>query len=123
MAFTYDPALSTDRDRLRFHLADTRDASHDFEDAELDALLTLEGSIYAAAAAALDNMATQIAQSAQSYSNATPDGISRTQDNTARIEALRARADHFRKLAGGGSLPSINIRTLREPPGSSRREA
>lgn len=121
MAFTYNEALTTDRDKVRFHIADTREESAAFSDAEIDALVTLAGSVYGAAALACDNMASAIAQGAQSYTDGTPDGRSRTLDTTARIEALRARAAHFRNLAGGSILPSITVRTLKEPPGSIGR--
>lgn len=49
MAFTYDATLSGARDKLRFLLRDTVEASAAFEDAELDGMLTLSGDSIQAA--------------------------------------------------------------------------
>lgn len=115
MPFSYSDALTDDRSKVRFHVGDTRSEGATFTDAEIDGLLTLGGSVYAAAALALDHMASAIAARAESYSDTTPDGRSRTRDTTARIEALRQRADHFRSLAGGTTLPTATVRRLAEP--------
>jgi len=50
MAFSYDDDLATDRDKVRFWLQDTTESqgpkpnNNNFSDAELDALITYEGT-------------------------------------------------------------------------------
>ncbi|MFN8530183.1 MAG: hypothetical protein U0670_16410 [Anaerolineae bacterium] len=55
MAFTYMP-FATDRDRLRFHIGDTEMSAPIFQDEELDALISVEGSWQAAVIAALERL-------------------------------------------------------------------
>ena len=63
MAVTYDPALSTNKDRVRFHLQDTVDADGpkpadgNFTDEEINGLVTLEGSWQRAVAGGLEALA------------------------------------------------------------------
>ena len=45
MAFTYDDTFLTDRDYLRFRIGDTQSAYQKFSDAELDDILTQEGTL------------------------------------------------------------------------------
>jgi hypothetical protein len=64
MAFTYNDALSTDRDKLRFWLQDTevdkgpKPANANFSDAELNALLSIETSWQQAVAAGFEVLAS-----------------------------------------------------------------
>lgn len=55
MAFTYD--VSTDRGKVRLLITDVQDAKPLFQDAEIDAFLTLNTSVRMAAAAALEVIA------------------------------------------------------------------
>jgi len=56
MAFTYD--VTTNRGRVRLLIADTDATSYIFEDAEIDAFLTMQGSVvFLSAAQALEVMA------------------------------------------------------------------
>jgi len=63
MAVTYVGDLSTDRDRVRFHLQDTvedsgpRPGDKNFTDAEIDGLVDAEGTWQRAVAAALEALA------------------------------------------------------------------
>lgn len=63
MAITYVGDLSTDRDKVRFHLQDTvegsgpRPGEGNFTDAELDGLVDLEGTWQRAVAAAFEALA------------------------------------------------------------------
>jgi len=64
MAISYDSALSTNRDRVRFWLQDTTEsdgpkpADANFSDAEIDGLITLEGSWQKAVAAGFETLAS-----------------------------------------------------------------
>ena len=64
MAFTYIGDLSTNLDKVRFHLQDTEDGkgkkpqNSNFTDAELNALVTLEGSWQRAVAAGFEALAS-----------------------------------------------------------------
>lgn len=55
MAFTYD--VSTDRGKVRLLCTDTLESNAIFQDAEIDAFLTLNTSVRLAAAAALEVIA------------------------------------------------------------------
>lgn len=55
MAFTYDP--STDRGKVRLLCTDVRETNPLFQDAEIDAFLSLNTSVRMAAAAALEVIA------------------------------------------------------------------
>lgn len=55
MAFTYD--VSTDRGKVRLLITDVQEANPLFQDAEIDAFLTLNTSVRMAAAAALEVIA------------------------------------------------------------------
>lgn len=56
MSFTYDPALVSDRDWVRFFVADRIQARAVLADEEIDALLTEEANKYLAAARAGEMM-------------------------------------------------------------------
>lgn len=65
MTFSYDDTIATNRDKVRFWLSDTvEDAgplpeSKNFSDAEIDGLLTEEGSWQRAVAGALERLAIE----------------------------------------------------------------
>lgn len=56
MAFTYD--VSTDRGKVRMLVPDSSATNYVFEDAEVDAFLSLEGAVRRAAALALETIAS-----------------------------------------------------------------
>lgn len=64
MAFTYDPDLTADRDKVRYYLRDITVSSGplpddaNFSDQELDGLLTLEGSWQRAVAGGFEALAS-----------------------------------------------------------------
>lgn len=68
MSFTYDAALSTARDRVRFYTTDTVQASAVFSDEEINGLLGLYGDELLAASWALRNRAVYFAARAISFS-------------------------------------------------------
>ena len=82
MAFTYVGDLSTDLDKVRFHISDTvensgpKPGSGNYSDAELGGLITTEGSYQKAVAATFETLAgawsqyvdTAIGPRRQSYS-------------------------------------------------------
>lgn len=65
MAFTYSDALTTNRDKVRFYIQDTaedsgpRPSGGNFTDAEIDGLITVEGSWRRAVSAAFETLAAQ----------------------------------------------------------------
>lgn len=92
MPFTYDPATSRGRVRLLVSDTDAATAANQiFDDAEIDAFLSLEnGEVYAAAAAACGSIAGSTARSAIAYRALGRDGLD--------IDR-RSVPEHFRKLA------------------------
>ena len=59
MAFTYD--VTTDRGKVRLLIGDTVDSGHQFEDAEIDAFLTMaNSSLLLAASYALESWASAV---------------------------------------------------------------
>lgn len=108
MAFTYD--ITTDRGKVRSKLADTLERTHAFSDAEIDELLTEEGSVYGAAAAGLDLLIMDRARRARLFTDAQG-----SVDETATLDAMREQRDHYRAQAGATSLPILRSSTLAEP--------
>ena len=97
MAFTYDN--STNRGLVRFNLADTDSSAYTFEDAEIDRMLSLEGTVEAATAACLRVLLADRGRRAKRFSM---QGLSL--DDTAQIQAIRDLLSLY-----GGDLPSLAI--------------
>jgi hypothetical protein len=100
---TYDDALSTDRDRVRFHLADTvassgpRPSGGNFTDDEIAGLVTLHGSWQRAVAGGLERLAAEW----RKYTNITSGPM---KEEFAKIaEGYAADAKEWRKQHGGTS--------------------
>lgn len=111
MTVTYVGDLSTSLDKVRFEIGDRvsgtgpRPDGTNFTDAELNALVTLDGSWQAAAAHALEVLANEWAAAAGSVGMADY-----REDYTARAEAYRKRAQDVRVQYGLGPTvlqPSI----------------
>ena len=105
MAFTYLGTLATDRDKVRFYIGDTvensgpKPASGNFTDAEVDGLVTTEGSWQKAVAAGFETLAglwsqyveTPIGPRRQSYSQ-TAAGYEKLAKTWRRRSGSQARA-------------------------------
>jgi hypothetical protein len=92
MAFTYLGTLATDLDKVRFHVGDVvnaagpRPADGNFTDAELNALVTLEGSWQRAVGAAFERLAAEWVR----YPNFATDGIKLDRGSIAAGYAAQA---------------------------------
>lgn len=92
-SFTYDAALATDRDRMRFYLQDTvyrsgpKPADVNFTDGELAGLLTIEGSWQRAVAAGFETLAAAW----RKYPSFTADGLSLSRSHIADGFAEQAK--------------------------------
>lgn len=100
---TYDDALSTDRDRVRFHLADTtassgpRPSGGNFTDDEIAGLVTLHGSWQKAVAGGLERLAAEW----RKYTNITSGPM---REEYAKIaEGYAADAKEWRRQYGSPS--------------------
>ena len=62
MAFTWVGDLSTDLDKVRFHIGDTDSDGHFLEDATITALVTSEGSVGGAVVACLRYIISQLSR-------------------------------------------------------------
>lgn len=60
MTYTYDPALSTDKDKVRFHIGDTDPDGAFLEDETIVALIAITGSMEDAAITCLSYIITQL---------------------------------------------------------------
>ena len=105
MAFTYDAALTSSKDRVRFLLQDTTNttaAPAQLDDGEILWALSTEANIYMAAALCADTMMTR----ARGLSSKTVGSLSlswgsRWQDVASR---LRARGSTHQNITAGGVL-------------------
>jgi hypothetical protein len=88
VAFTYD--ITTDRGRVRLNLADTDPSAYTFEDAEVDALLSSEGTVSGATLALLRVLLADRARRVKRFSM---QGLSL--DDTAQIAAIRALISQY----------------------------
>lgn len=99
MAFTYVGDLSTNRDKVRFYICDTvsgsgpRPNGGNFTDAEVDGLLTVEGSWQRAAAAAFEVLAAEWAQYVDTQVGPRREALNQTAQRFAELATMwRARA-------------------------------
>ncbi len=95
MAFTYD--ITTDRGRVRFNLGDTDSAAYWFEDAEVDQMITDEGSVGDATAACLRAL---LASKGLRMKKFSVQGLA--YDDTAQLSALKDLLSLY-----GGDLPTL----------------
>ena len=106
MAVSYDSELTTDRDRVRFYLQDTADgdgpkpADANFSDAELDGLITLEGSWQKAVAAGFETLAAAW----RKYPDYKADDVSISSSDIADGYAEDAKEWRSRYMAAPTSL-------------------
>ena len=98
-AFTYD--LTTNRGKVRLKLADTKQESAWFTDAELDALLTEGGSVNAAVALGARVLLADRARRTRAFSS-TAAGIN--YNDTAQVAALRELITLY-----GNTYPDITV--------------
>ena len=101
MAFTFD--VSTDRGQVRLLVPDSSPASYAFEDAEIDAFLTLEGgNVRRAAALALETLASNEALVLKVIRllELSTDGAKTAQALLQRAALLRGQADEVDASSG-----------------------
>jgi hypothetical protein len=92
LAFTYD--ITTDRGKTRGIIPDRVAADYFFEDDEIDAFLTMEGSIKCAAALALETLASN-----EAYVQKVIKLLDITTSGDRVSDALLKRADRLRAQA------------------------
>lgn len=100
MAFTYD--ITTAIGQVRFLIDDAVDAGHKFEDEEIQAFLDIyNSSIFYAAAACLDRLATRYANSAQSVriGDYQYSGSQAAQQYQTMAQKLRDQEDQYPAFA------------------------
>ena len=105
MAFTY--VTTTSRGRVRLLIPDRVDAGHIFEDAEIDAFLTLEGSnIKRATALGLETIASDNAMTLKVIRllDLSTNGAQTSDALLARADKLRAQADLDEASEDGGAF-------------------
>lgn len=105
MAFTYD--VSTDVGKIRLAIFDTNPDAYIFEDGELSAFLSMEGSnIKRAAALALETMASNEAYVLKAIRllDISTDGSKTAASLMQRAAALRQQADRDDAAASGGAF-------------------
>jgi len=115
MAFTYTDSLLLDRDRVRFSLGDTlsaagpKPADANFSDAEIEGLISIEGSWQRAVAAGFETLASLWAR----HVTFTAEGMSSNQSDISkqyRESAIEWR-DKYGYGAGSsaGTVPTIRV--------------
>jgi len=110
MSFTYIGDLSTDRDKIRFNLQDVtassgpRPSGGNFSDAELDGLLTLEGSWQRAVCAGFEALAAQWMRYANYTIGPRSEQVGAIAKNYAdQATTWRARWGYGQTATGAGS--------------------
>lgn len=93
MSWTYDTALSTNKDKVRFMLGDTESGDALLSDEEISAQLTSEGTVRAAAIACARALAARFARKAQQIT----DDIGASVRYGDRAQAYRDLADELRR--------------------------
>ena len=101
MAFTYVGDLSTNRDKVRFYLGDKvedsgpRPSDGNYTDAEIDGLITVEGSYQRAIAAGFETLSAEW----RKYPSFKADGLSLNRTDIA--DGYAAQAKEWRRKYGG----------------------
>jgi len=109
MAITYIGDLSTDRDKVRFYLQDTVEASGpkpsegNFTDAEVDGLINLEGSWQRAVAAGLEALAVAWSRYADLTVGPRKESLSQI---AARYQKL---AEEWRERYGSATMRPVYV--------------
>lgn len=103
MAWSYDPSLTTDKDRARFYIGDTDQEDPLLSDEEIDALIELEGSPRKAAITALEHLAAKFSR--QADTDNTGLAVSASQ----RAKAFAERAQELRKRLPQHQLVSMFV--------------
>lgn len=102
MAWTYDTALSTNRDKVRFFAGDTdADAAITVTDEEIAGLLTLAGGARSAAAMLCDHLALRYSQRGQQLT----DDIGQSVNYGDIAKQFSDRARLLRSQASFGAVP------------------
>lgn len=92
MSFTYDPTLTTSKDKVRFFTGDTDPLSIIYTDEELNGLLNIESNFYFASAQAIRARSSKFVTKAISYS------VGAGSNDSIRVDR-RTIMDNFLKLA------------------------
>jgi len=111
-SFTYEP--STDRGRVRLILADTRKKTAHFDDDEIDAALSTQGSVEGACYELAVGMVAHVARHGSSRTE-SGQGKSRSIDDTKAGDFWQAIADRYAPYATTARLPSITVISSRTP--------
>ena len=98
MTLTYDP--STNAGRVRLLCTDTDSGREIFDDVEIDAFLAIEGSVFPAAALALETIAANEALVEKRIKL-----LDLATDGPAVADALLKRATLLRERAAASSIP------------------
>ena len=111
MAFTYAGTLATDRDRVRFYIQDTVENSGplpggtNFTDAEIDGIVTVEGSWQRAVAGLMDTLANKWATFVDITAGPHRESLSQVAD------AWRKQAKEWRDKYGTTSRATVGWMT------------
>lgn len=94
MSWTYNPALATDRDRVRFLIGDTDTNDQQLQDEELTWVLTQRSDVYLAAADACRALQAKYARKVDTTN------LSLSVSASQRAEAYAALAEQLESKAG-----------------------
>jgi hypothetical protein len=115
MAFTYSGTLTTNLDKVRFYLQDItsgagpKPGDGNFTDAELEGLITAEGSWQRAVAAGFETLAIAW----RKYPSFTADGLQLARSDIAKGFAEQAK--EWRKLHGSSTTARTGVAGSRAP--------
>lgn len=109
MAFTYD--TTTTRGQVRLIIPDTSETAYVFEDAEIDAFLTLETDVRRSAALALETIASSQALTLKVIKvlDLQTDGAKVSDALLKRADKLRAQAEEAEAAEDGGTFDVIEL--------------
>lgn len=97
MAWSYDPQLSEDKDKVRRLIGDVYSAEQLVQDGEIEFFITQEGSLYRAAAACCDAIAASFARQVDRTIGTDAEGDQRQGAIDKRAESHRHA--HYMRLA------------------------
>lgn len=113
MTWTYDTSLATDLAKVRLYIGDINTSSQLYSDEEINAMITIHGSVLLTAAALCDSLAAKFSRSVSFSVEGLSISNSEKSDNYRKLAAiLRARASSDSGAFGPAFVGGISIAAM-----------
>ena len=116
MAFTFDPALSTDRDKVRFKIGDVDSGAPLLQDETVDALLVINAGVLETSIAAVKAILAKLSRDADKTALGITSNLSqKSAQYRAVLRDLEAEAEDCPTIYFGGASRSETLDLESDP--------